>query len=96
MVSNMPSEELAQEVEVAREVARNFYANAIGKLAVDYIRRLEPDALCELAESEAVKMISRIKEILDEDDAADPECFQRIDSIVSEFEWMGIYTLRHQ
>ena len=96
MVSNMPSEEWAQEVEVAREVARNFYANAIGKLAVDYIRRLEPDALCELAESEAVKMISRIKEILDEDDAADPGCFQRIDSIVSEFEWMGIYTLRHQ
>ena len=35
MVSNMPSEEWAQEVEVAREVARNFYANAIGKLAVD-------------------------------------------------------------
>lgn len=93
---DMPLSDQAREVLLAQEVAKNFYANIIGALAVKYIETLEPDALCALAESEAVKMVCEIKKVLDEDDMTDPECFRRIDSIVGSFDLRHIYTTRHE
>lgn len=43
----------------------------------------------------AVKLLERIKAILDDDALDDPECFHRIDAIVDTFHEAGIPTSRH-
>lgn len=47
-------------------------------------------------DSEAVRILSEIKKVLDDKSLNDPECFYRIDSIVDIFYQAGISTHRHE
>lgn len=81
--------------EMGLEISRSSYEQAIGRMVLDYIDNFKPYELSPVAESEAVRLIAKIKMILDDDDASDAECFYRIDEIAGAFSESGIYTHRH-
>lgn len=77
------------------EIPQALYGNVIEQLIMTYVKTLRADDLRSMMESEAMDLLSQIKVILDDDTAEDPECFHRIDAIVSAFGAKGIYTPRH-
>lgn len=81
--------------EMGFDVSRGVYAKAVGDLVINYIHAFRPCELSSMAESEALKLIGRIRDILNEDDASDKECFYRIDEIVNAFAESGVSTHRH-
>ena len=76
-------------------VMRQLYARAIGELVVQHLDTVGTQELVRLAQGEAVNLICRIREILDDPTLQDGECFQCIDAIVSAFHAAGIPTRRH-
>lgn len=78
-----------------QDLSRAMYENAVGKLVVDYLESLGTVELPALAESSALKLIAEIKDILDNDDLEDPECFRRIDALVDAFHVRNVPTGRH-
>lgn len=81
--------------EMGLEVSKGSYEQAIGRMVLEYVDKFKPYELSPLAESEAMRLIAKIKMILDDDDVSDSECFHRIDEIVDAFNENGIYTHRH-
>ena len=78
-----------------QDLSRAMYENAIGKLVVNYLESLGTVELPALAESSALKLIAEIKAVLDDDSLEDPECFQRIEAILTALEDHGVFTTRH-
>ena len=78
-----------------QDLSRAMYENAIGKLVVNYLESLGTVELPSLAESSALKLIAEIKAVLDDDSLEDPECFQRIEAILTALEDHGVFTTRH-
>ena len=78
-----------------QDLSRAMYENAVGKLVVDYLESLGTVELPSLAESSALKLIAEIKDILDNDDLEDPQCFHRIDALVDAFHAGNVPTGRH-
>ena len=76
-------------------VIEQLCAKAIGELVVRYLDTISEEKVAGQAERGAVDLICRIKEILDDPDLEDSECFQRIDTIVSAFYQAGLSTQRH-
>lgn len=81
--------------EMGLEISKNSYEQAIGRMVLEYVDKLKPYELSPLAESEALRLIAKIKMILNDDDVSDAECFHRIGEIVNAFDESGIYTHRH-
>ena len=75
---------------------KNLYANAIGQEVLRYLKTCDPSFLAEQAERSAVALLGEIQQILNDDTLGDPECFYRIDEIVSAFHRAGLSTSRHQ
>ena len=75
-------------------VMKQLYAKAIGELVVQYLDTIGEEEIARLAEGEAVTLIRRIREALD--DPALDACFRRVDAIVSAFHAAGIPTRRHE
>lgn len=71
-------------------------AQAIGLEAMRYLKDGEPiRKIAAETESRAMRALEGIRRILNDDNLDDPECFQRIESILSTLEDAGIFTTRH-
>ena len=81
--------------EMGLEISKSSYEQVIGRMVLEYVDKFKPYEISPLAESEALKLIAKIKAILDSGDVSDSECFYRIDEIVKAFDENGIYTRRH-
>lgn len=68
---------------------------AVGTAVLRYMRKYEPQNLLVEMNSEAAKILQEIQTTLDDDSLDDPECFHKIEAIVSEFQRHGISTSRH-
>ena len=77
------------------ELSKNLYAQALGGQVINYVETLRPDEILQTIESEALALLSEIKDVLDNDAIDDLACFQRIDAIVNAFYARGIQTARH-
>lgn len=77
------------------EIPQALYEGTVERLIMTYAKSLRTEDLLPIMESETVDLLSRIKAILDDDTVEDPECFHRIDAIVSAFWAKGVYTPRH-
>ena len=77
------------------DITMAMYAAAIGTLILKYVQALSPELLSQAAESEAMKLISEIQAVLDDESLDDPACFRRIDGIVDAFFDRGLPTGRH-
>ena len=83
-------------INVEWSVLERLMAQAIGYEVIKFLKeegRLE--TLFQTAESEAVQALEEIRRVLDDDTAEDPNCFWRIERIVTEFESRGLGTARH-
>ena len=72
-----------------------LYAQAIGRELIQWAKEYSPQLLAEQVNTEAVLLLKEIQRILDDDTLDDPECFYRIDAIVSAFHRAGLDTTRH-
>lgn len=69
---------------------------SIGSLVLSHIK--EDGVLKEIlsaAESNAMRALNEIQDALDDDTLDDPECFKRIEAILTVLENHGITSLRH-
>lgn len=62
----------------------------------EYLKRTDtvPKVIQE-TETRAIKALEKIRDVLNDDSLEDPECFYRIDAIISVLSDLGIYTHRH-
>lgn len=71
-------------------------AEAIGLEVMRYLKREETvKRIVAEADSKAMRALEGIRQILSDDSLEDPECFQRIESILTALEDVGIFTARH-
>ena len=73
-----------------------LWAQVIAQEMLRYARASGERFMASRVDSEAVRVLSEIKKVLDDPDLDDPECFYRIDSIVSTFYQAGLSTRRHE
>lgn len=74
---------------------KKLYEQVIGAAVIEYMKNYEPQRLLLELNSEAVGILHEIQTILDDETLNDPECFYKIDAIVSAFHAHGIDTSRH-
>lgn len=71
-------------------------AYAIGALVLRHLRgQTIPKEIAGAMESQAVRTLEHIRHILNDDTQDDPDCFRRIEAIVSAMEEGGISVNRH-
>lgn len=68
---------------------------AIGTAVLEYVRGYEPQRLLSEMNSDALRLLEQIREILEDDSLDDPECFQKIEAIVTAFQRYGLPVARH-
>lgn len=62
-----------------------LYHAELGKIVADYVEGIDPAVLQSAIENRAVQTLEAIRCILDNSRLDDPECFQRIDTLVRLF-----------
>jgi len=71
-------------------------AQMIGHKVLKYLEKAEIFKGLELkTESKALEVLEEIRRVLDDRSLDDPECFHRIEAIVTILEKNGIHTTRH-
>lgn len=71
-------------------------AQAIGLEAMRYLKQEETvKRIAVETDSRAMRALEKIRRILNDDSLEDSECFQRIESILTALEDVGIFTARH-
>ncbi len=71
-------------------------AQAIGLEVMRYLKQEETvKSIAAETESRAMRALEGIRRILNDEYSSDPECFQRIEAILSALEEAGIFTTRH-
>lgn len=76
-------------------VQDELYARAIGWEILNYLRREQPMELWEEMEQDALRVLGKIKKILDDPRRNDRDCYEKIEQIVQTFYAFGISTSRH-
>lgn len=71
---------------------KQLAAMAIGR---EVLAHFNPQTLLREMQSDAVNVLEEIKQILDDDSLDDPECFHKIEAIVTAFHRHGLLTARH-
>ena len=71
-------------------------AEAIGLEAMRYLKKGETiQRIARETERSAIEVLEKIRQVLNDDTLEDPQCFMRIDAIVTALGDHGIYTRRH-
>lgn len=71
-------------------------AEAIGLEAMRYLKQEETiRRIARETEKKAMEVLEEIRRVLNDDSLEDPECFSRIDAIVTALDDHGMYTHRH-
>lgn len=73
-----------------------LWTRAVAQELLRFSRATGAEVMAGRVDSEAVRVLSEIKAALDDPDLDDPECFYRIDAIVSAFHQAGLSTRRHE
>lgn len=76
-------------------VSDELYARAIGWEVLQWLRREHPEVLPRQVEGDAVRVLEKIKTVLNDDTLSDPDCFHRIERIAETFSAYGLRTSRH-
>ena len=76
-------------------VSDELYARAIGWKMLQWLRREHSVVLPRQAEGDAVRVLEKIKTVLNDDPLSDPDCFRQIERIVETFSAYGLRTSRH-
>lgn len=72
-----------------------MYERAAGAAALEYLKQYSPQHMAQMLNVEAMQLIKEIQTVLDDDSLEDPECFQKIEAIVTAFYRHGVSVNRH-
>ena len=86
---------MSNEVIKLEDLMNRVIGWAVGNAVTQYLDKLGPGELAQVINSQAMKLIQQIREILDDDTLDDEACFRRIDALVTAFYKAGLYTSRH-
>lgn len=93
---NMPRRDgLAELEQQAYSFSEDFYARSIGREVLTWAKSCAPHLLGQQIAVDALLLLKQIQSILNDDTYDDPECFYRIDAIVTAFHEAGLSTDRH-
>lgn len=67
------------------DIPTALYHAAVGKMVMEHMERVHPTVISNAVESRAVQTLEAIRCILENDRLDDPECCQRISSLISLF-----------
>ena len=87
--------DMTDEMGLDISIPESLLAQAIGSLVMKYIKSLQIEELLPLIDSEAMRLLSEIKAVLDDDTEEDANCFYRIEAIVDAFNDRHINIVRH-
>lgn len=73
-------------------VSEVLAAQAIGREVLKY---MGAERFSSIVHSDAVQVLDQIQSVLDDDSLDDPECFQKIEAIVTAFQRYGLPVARH-
>lgn len=71
------------EMDRRTNVPIALYHAELGHMVSAYVERIHPAVIESAIEKRAVRTLEAIRQILEDDALDDPECFQRIDALVS-------------
>lgn len=77
-------------------VVEELWVRVVTQELLKFARHVNTGTAVPLVDSEAVRVLSEIKRILDDPSLEDPAYFYRIDAIVDEFYRTGLSTRRHR
>lgn len=93
---NVPQRDSFAEFEQqAYSFSEDFYAHSIGREVLTWAKSCAPHLLGQQVAADALLLLKEIQSILNDDTCDDPECFYRIDAIVTAFHRAGLVTDRH-
>lgn len=76
-------------------VSEALYAKELGSMLLRFTKMYDEHTLARQIESRAVALIQEIRTILNDSTLDDPECFYRIEALVSAFDLAGIPVTCH-
>ena len=76
----------------AWDLPQNLYQFAIGELAVKYLQNLKIEMPEPIIESEALRLIEEIREILNDLDRPDADCVEQVRKIMRAFDKRALTT----
>ena len=77
-------------------IADELWVRVMAQEMLRYAKTIGEETMASKVDSEAVRILSEIKKVLDDPGLDDPECFYRIDAIVDAFHQAGLSTRRHE
>jgi len=86
---------MKMDFDLNLDIPERLYELMIGQKVIEFVRGLRIEEIESEADMEAIRALSKIVDILDEDGTDDPECFRRIEEIVDALRDSGILTSRH-
>ena len=82
--------------DVTLTAQEELAAQTIGLEAMRYLKQTETiRSIARETEKKAIEVLEEIRRVLNDDSLEDPECFQRIEAILTALENAGIFTSRH-
>lgn len=87
---------MKEHADIDPVLSDELWAQVIAQEMLRYARAIGAETMARGVDSAALRVLSEIKQILDDPSLDDPECFYRVDSIVSAFYRAGLATRRHE
>lgn len=72
-----------------------LYAQAIGEKVLNYLGEETVQEYCAAVDSEAVRLIDELLELMDDPILSDWDCFERMEAVIRTFYVHGLRTNRH-
>ena len=76
-------------------IVDDLWVRVIAQKLLQFSKAIEGEDVARGVDSEAVRVLSEIKRVLDNPDLDDLDCSRRIEAIVDAFYRTGLFTTRH-
>lgn len=86
---------MEENLSFDQSVVDELWVRAVAQEMLRFAKSTGEETLARGVDSEAVRILTEIKGVLDDPELDDPECFLRIDAIVDVFYRAGLSTRRH-
>lgn len=87
---------MEENLNLDPSVVDELWVRVVAQEMLRYAKSTGEETMARRVDSEAVRVLSEIKQVLDDPSLNDPECFDRIDAIVDAFYQAGLSTHRHE
>lgn len=89
-------EEMGKDFSLDPSLVDEMWVRAMAQEMQRFLKGMAPEAVRIKVDSEAVRILSEIKKVLDDKSLDDSECFCRVNAIVDIFYQAGLSTRRHE